>query len=48
MTVTIDPGAWFARPDGTVLDLSRLDFARTGRVLEFEVEMEQGFRTVEF
>lgn len=48
VTVTIDPGAWFARPDGTVLDLSQLDFARTGRVLEFEVEMEQGFRTVEF
>ena len=48
VTVTIDPAAWFGRPDGTVLDLSQLDFARTGRVLEFEVEMERGFRTVEF
>ena len=48
VTVTIDPAAWFGRPDGTVLDLSQLDFARTGRVLEFGVEMEQGFRTVEF
>lgn len=48
VTIEIDPGRWFGRPDGTLLDLSQLDFASTGRVLEFEVEMEHGFEEIEF
>ena len=48
VTVTVDPAAWFIRPDGTVLDLSVFDFAATGQLVEFEVEMEDGFTEIEF
>lgn len=48
ITVMVDPGFWFRRPDGTVLDLSEFDFETMGRVLEFEVEMEDGFVGLEF
>lgn len=47
VTVEIDPAAWLLRPDGTVLDLSQLDYATTGRVMEFEVELEHGFERAE-
>lgn len=47
VTVQVDPALWFRRADGTVLDLSQLDFARTGIVPEFEVEIEQGFTEIE-
>ena len=46
--VTVDPVAWFTLPDGTVLDLSPFDFAATGQLVEFEVEMEDGFTEIEF
>lgn len=48
LTVDVQPALWFKRSDGTVLDLSRLDFVRTRALVEFELEMEKGFRTVEF
>lgn len=43
-TVTVDlhPDRWFLNPDGTVRDLSQFDFATTGQVVEFELEMEHG------
>lgn len=44
VTVVIDPALWFARPDGTVLDLSRFD----GQMIEFELEIENGFEDLEF
>lgn len=44
VTVVVDPGLWFARPDGTVLDLSQFD----GQMIEFEVEIEHGFEDLEF
>ncbi len=47
VVVEVRPEAWFLRPDGTVLDLSRFDFDRTGAVVEFEVEMEHGFTRIE-
>jgi hypothetical protein len=47
VTVELDPSAWFRRPDGTVLDLSAIDFATTGIVLEFELELENGFTKAE-
>ena len=47
LAVDVQPAFWFMRADGTVLDLSQLDFTRTGALVAFEVEMEQGFRTVE-
>lgn len=47
-TVHIDPGAWFTRGDGTVMNLAELDFDATGAVVEFEVEIENGFSEIEF
>lgn len=43
VTVEVDPALWFRRSDGRVLDLSSLDFNRTGKLLEFELEVERGF-----
>jgi hypothetical protein len=43
VTVEIDPRTWFRRADGSVVDLSKSDFARTGRLAELEVEIERGF-----
>lgn len=35
-TVVLDPGLWFERPDGTVVDLSQF----AGQLVEFEAEIE--------
>ena len=48
VTVQLDPSVWFRRFDGTVMDLSAFDFVRTGIVLEFEAELEDGFQKIEF
>ena len=48
VTITVDLSAWFTRPDGTIRDLSQFDFDSTGKLVEFEVEMEDGFTDVEF
>lgn len=47
VTVLLDPAMWFRRADGSVMDLSQFDFETTGSVREFEVEMEDGFVSVE-
>ena len=47
VTVEVDPSAWFLSA-GRVLDLSAFDFARTGKVIEFEAKMEDGFTKIEF
>lgn len=47
-TVSIDPALWFKRFDGTVMDLAALDYDATGTVVEFEVEIENGFAEIEF
>lgn len=47
VTVNLDPAVWFKLGDGTVLDLAAFDFGTTGRVSEFEVEIEQGFVEIE-
>lgn len=44
VSVVVDPAAWFARLDGTVMDLSQFE----GQVVEFESEMEDGFSELEF
>ena len=46
VTVEVDPSAWFLS-GGRVIDLSALDFARTGKVIEFEAKMEDGFTKIE-
>lgn len=45
-TVVVDPGLWFERPDGTVVDLSQF----AGQLVEFEAEIESlgdGFSEIE-
>lgn len=44
IVVEVDPASWFMREDGTVWDLSRFDYDETGDLLEFEAELERGFR----
>lgn len=44
LTVDVAPDIWFKNADGTVRDLSLDD----GELLEFEVEMEDGFTEIEF
>jgi hypothetical protein len=48
VTLDVDPGLWFRTADGAVLDLSAFDFATTGRVAEFEIEVEKGFVRARF
>lgn len=47
-TVELDPARWFVDGLGRVRNLALLDFAATGRVAELEVEVENGFVSVEF
>jgi len=47
LTVDIRPDIWFVRSDGSVLPLHLWDFDVTGRLLEFELEMEDGFTEIE-
>lgn len=44
ISVSLEPALWFGREDGTVLDLSAFD----GTLVEFEVEIEHGFQSIEF
>ncbi len=47
VTVHIDPAVWFSLGDGTVRDLSQFDYDATGELMEFEVEIEDGFTQIE-
>lgn len=47
-TVHLDLGLLFRQGNGLVMDLSAFDFARTGRVPEFEFQVEHGFSKIEF
>jgi hypothetical protein len=44
----VDPALWFPGSNGRVTDLSAYDFATTGRVAEFEIEIERGFGHARF
>ncbi len=46
ITVDVQPDLWF-RIGGDVLDLSLFDWDATGELLEFEVELEDGFTEIE-
>jgi len=41
--IELGPRMWFLRGDGTVIDLSEFDFPTTGQLIEFELEIEDGF-----
>ena len=47
VTIQIDPERWLTKTDGTVRDLSAHDYETTGRLLEFELEIEEGFAETE-
>lgn len=47
-TVRIDPAVLFRNSDGTLRNIAELDYARTGSVVEFEVELENGISDIEF
>jgi len=47
LTVTVEPEMWFTRLDGTVIPLHLFDWDLTGQLLEFELEMEDGFTEIE-
>jgi len=44
IVIELSPNMWFLRGDGTVMDLSEYDFPTTGKVIEFELEIEDGFQ----
>ena len=47
LVVDIRPDLWFSNGQGGVLDLTQWDYEETGRILELEVEIEDGFAEVE-
>lgn len=47
ITVELDPADWFRLGNGTVINLAAHDYETTGSLLEFEVEIENGFKSVE-
>lgn len=47
ITVNISPADWFTNQDGTVVNLARYDFQKVQEPMEFEVEMEEGFDSVD-
>lgn len=47
ITVELDPADWFTLGNGTVINLADHDYETTGSLLEFEVEIENGFKSVE-
>lgn len=47
LIVDVRPDIWFGRSDGSVLELHLFDYDLTGELLEFELEMEDGFVEIE-
>jgi hypothetical protein len=47
IVVEIDSRGWFERSNGSVTDLSQFDYGKTGTLLEFEAEFENGVMEVE-
>lgn len=43
LTVQLSPSGWFMNPDSSVTDLSKMDYATTNQVVEFDGEMDHGF-----
>jgi hypothetical protein len=48
LTVEIDPRLWLLTGSGTVLDLSALDYGRTGRVVDLRAKLKDGFSRVRY
>lgn len=43
IVIQLSPDVWFRQGDGTVMDLSQFDFPTTGELIDFELEIEDGF-----
>ena len=43
LTIDVRPDLWFKRPDDSVIPLHLFDYDLTGLLLEFELEIENGF-----
>lgn len=43
LVIQLSPDLWFLQGDGTVMDLSQFDFPTTGLLIDFELEIEDGF-----
>ena len=43
LVVQLSPAVWFLQGDGTVMDLSQFDFPTTSQLIDFELEIEDGF-----
>lgn len=48
LVVDVRPDLWFGNGQGGVIDLTAWDYDDTGRILELEIEIEDGFIEVEF
>lgn len=48
LVVDVRPDLWFSNGQGGVIDLTAWDYDETGRILELEIEIEDGFIEVEF
>jgi hypothetical protein len=48
ITIVVDPSEWLKDADGSVVDLSTFDYGSSGELIEFEVEIENGFKEIEF
>ena len=46
LTIEVRPDLWFRKIDGTVVDLSRLDYARTGWVVRLDLSFDRAFRRI--
>lgn len=47
ISVNINPALWFLRANGTVVNLSEYDFETTSKLFEFEIEIENGFMSID-
>ncbi|MCH7564937.1 MAG: hypothetical protein IH968_14060 [Gemmatimonadetes bacterium] len=43
----VQPDMWFMLPDNNVMDLTQYDWGDTGQLLEFDLELEDGFIDIE-
>ena len=43
LVIELNPAMWFLQADGTVMDLSELDFSTTGELIDFDLEIDDGF-----
>ena len=48
ITIEVNPENWFVQANGEVMDLSVFDYEESSTLLEFELEIEDGFTSIAF